>query len=118
MASGWVPMLRWSSLVVMVALSSACLADNVTFLRIDKSVLQQRLQQSPQGSDQRVRVLRTMFEEAGCPRQSVVVQSVPGQALPNVLCTLAGTDIGTILIAARFDYDERGEEGAVGWGGV
>ena len=111
-------MVRWSSLVVVVALSSACLADNVTFLRIDKSVLQQRLQQPPQSSDQRVRVVRKLFEEAGCPKQSVVVQSVPDQALPNVLCTLPGTDIGTILIASRLDYDERGDEGVVGWGGV
>ena len=111
-------MVRWSGLVVVVALSSACLADNVTFLRIDKTVIQKRLQLPPQSPDQRVRVLHKMFEEAGCPKKSVVVQSVPGQALPNVLCTVPGTDIGTILIAARLDYDERGEEGVVGWGGV
>ena len=111
-------MLRWSSLLVVFVLSSACLADNVTFLRIDKSVVQQRLQQTPQSPDQRVRDLRTMFEKAGCAKENVEVQTVPGQPLPNVLCTLPGTEFGTILIAARLDYDGRGEEGAVGWGGV
>ncbi|HEY4934769.1 MAG TPA: VWA domain-containing protein [Terriglobales bacterium] len=111
-------MFRWSSLLVVFALSSACLGDNVTFLRLDKSVVQQRLQQAPQNSDQRVRSLQTMFERAGCAKGNIEVQTVPGQALPNVLCTLPGTEFGTILIAARLDYDGRGEEGVVGWGGV
>src|SRR5271169_3820010 len=111
-------MLRWSSLFVVFALCSACFADNVTFLRIDKSVVQQRLHQAPQSPDQRARALQRMFIEAGCAKQNVEVQTVPGQPLPNVFCTLPGTDLGTILIAARLDYDERGEEGAVGWGGV
>jgi VWFA-related protein len=111
-------MLRWSGLFVVFALCSACFADNVTFLRIDKSIVQQRLQQAPQTPDQRARNLQKMFIEAGCAKQNVEVQTVPGQPLPNVFCTLPGTDLGTILIAARLDYDERGEEGAVGWGGI
>jgi VWFA-related protein len=111
-------MLRRSSLLVVFALSSACLADNVTFLRLDKSVVQQRLQQAPESSEQRVRTLREMFEKAGCPKKDVEVQAVPDQPMPNVLCTLPGTEFGTILIAARLDYDGRGDEGAVGWGGA
>jgi VWFA-related protein len=59
-----------------------------------------------------------MFEKAGCAKGNVELQTVPGQPLPNVICTLPGTEYGTILIAARLDYDGRGEEGAVGWGGV
>src|ERR1039458_5404903 len=111
-------MLRWSSLLVVFALSSACLADNVTFLRLDKTVVQQRLQQAPQDPGQRAHVLQTMFEKAGCAKGNVEVQTVPGQQQPNVICTLPGTEFGTILVAARLDYDGRGEEGAVGWGGV
>ena len=111
-------MLRWYSLLAVFALSSACLADNVTFLRVDKSVVQQRLQQAPQSPDQRVHSLRAMFEKAGCAKENVEVQTIPGQLLPNVICTLPGTEIGAILIAARLDYDGRGEEGAVGWGGL
>ena len=111
-------MFQWSSLLVVLALSSACLADNVTFLRLDRSVVEQRLQQAPENSDQRVRTLQTMFEKAGCAKGNVEVQAVPGQPLPNVICTLPGTEFGTILVAARIDYDGRGEEGAVGWGGV
>ena len=111
-------MLRWSSLLVVFALCSACLADNVTFLRLDKSVVEQRLQLAPQDPSQRAGILQTMFEKAGCAKGNVEVQTVPGQPLPNVICTLPGTEYGTILIAARLDYDGRGEEGAVGWGGV
>jgi len=111
-------MLRWSSLLAVLALSSACLADNVTFLRIDKSVVEQRVQNAPEDADQRVPTLRSMLKKAGCANDTIAVQPVPGQALPNVICTLPGTEYGTILIAARLDYDGRGEEGNVGWGGV
>lgn len=111
-------MLGSSSILVVFALFTACFADNVTFLRIDKSVVQQRLQQLPQAPDQRVRTLRTMFEKAGCAPKDIQVQPIPGQSLPNVLCTLPGTEIGAILVSARLDYDGRGDEGTVGWGGV
>ena len=111
-------MLRWSSLAAVLVLVSACLADNVTFLRIDKSVVNERVQNGPQSPDQRVAALRSMFEKAGCAKSEIQVQPVPDQPLPNVFCTVPGTEYGTILIAARLDYDGRGEEGAVGWGGV
>src|SRR5208283_4508577 len=111
-------MLRWLRLVAVLALSCACFADNVTFLRIDKSVVQQRLQEAPPTPEQRVRALRMMFEKAGCARQNIEVQSIPAQQLPNIICTLPGTEYGSILVATRIDYDGRGEEGAVGWGGV
>jgi len=111
-------MLRWSNLLVVLALFSPCLADNVTFLRVDKSVVQQRLQPVPGSPEQRVHALRAMFEKAGCAKANIEIQPVPDQSMPNVLCTLPGTEIGTILIAARLDYDGRGDEGAVGWGGV
>jgi VWFA-related protein len=101
-----------------LVLISACLADNVTFLRIDKSVVHERVQNAPQFPDQRVAALRSMFQKAGCGRSQIQVQPVPDQSLPNVLCTVPGTEYGTILITARLDYDGRGEEGSVGWGGV
>jgi len=111
-------MLRWSNLAAVLILLSAGFADNVTFLRIDQSVVHERVQNAPQSSDQRVAALRSMFEKAGCAKSAIQVQPVPDQPLPNVLCTVPGTEYGTILIAARLDYDRRGEEGAVGWGGV
>ena len=87
-------MFRRYSLVVLFALSGACLADNVTFLRIDKSIVQQRLQPSPQSAEQRVRATREMFEKAGCSPTQIQVQAVPGQPLPNVVCTLPGSEMG------------------------
>ncbi len=111
-------MLRWTSLICLGVFVSGCFADNVTFLRIDSSVVQQRMTAAPQTSEQRVQTLRTLFEKAGCSKANIEVQTVPGQAFPNVLCTLPGTEYGAILIATRIDYDGRGDEGAVGWGGA
>ena len=111
-------MLRWSYLVALLLLTCASVADNVTFLRVDKTIVQQRLDQAPPTTEQRVTVLRSMFEKAGCPRQNIQVQPVPDQSLPNVICTLPGTEFGTILVAARLDYDARGDEATVGWGGA
>src|SRR5271165_6187808 len=111
-------MLRWFHFAAFFLLSCASLADNVTFLRIDKSLVEQRIQQPPQSPEQRVTTLRAMFEKAGCAKQNIQVQTVPDRSLPNVFCTLPGTEYGTILIAARLDYDGRGDEGPVGWGGI
>lgn len=111
-------MFRWFHFAAFFLLSCASLADNVTFLRIDKSLVEQRVQQPPQTPEQRVTTLRAMFEKAGCAKQNIQVQAVPDQSLPNVLCTLPGAEYGTILVAARLDYDGRGDEGPVGWGGV
>jgi VWFA-related protein len=111
-------MLRWFHVAVLLVLSSATLADNVTFLRLDKSIVQQRIEQPPATPEQRVSTLRSMFERAGCPKQNIEVQSVPDQAIPNVVCTLPGTEYGSILISARMDYDGRGDEGQCGWSGI
>jgi VWFA-related protein len=111
-------MLRWFHLVTLLALTGASMADNVTFLRVDNTLVQQRIEQAPATSADRVATLRSMFEKAGCSRQNIQVQQVPDQPLPNVICTLPGTEFGTILVAARLDYDGRGDEGTVGWGGV
>ncbi len=111
-------LLACSGLIFLSGLIGTCVADNVTFLRIDRSIVQQRIQQAPQTPEQRVQTLRVMFEKAGCTKDKIQVQTVPDQAFPNVICTLPGSEYGTILIASRLDYDSRGDEGAVGWGGV
>ena len=111
-------MLRWSYLKALLLLTCTSVADKVTFLRVDQTIVQQRSDQAPPTTEQRVTVLRTMFEKAGCSRQNIQVQPVPDQVLPNVICTLPGTEFGTILVAARLDYDARGDEATVGWGGA
>ena len=63
-------MLRWLHLVILLALTCATVADNVTFLRVDRTLVQQRLDQAPPTSAQRVTTLRSMFEKAGCARQT------------------------------------------------
>jgi len=80
-------MLRWFHFAAFLLLSCASLADNVTFLRIDKSLVEQRVQQQPQSPEQRVTTLRAMFEKAGCAKPNIQVQTVPDQSLPNVICT-------------------------------
>ena len=111
-------MVRWTHLAVFLVLACTALADNVTFLRIDKSVIIQKLEQVPATPADRVRELRAMFERAGCPKDKIEVQTVPDQQLPNLFCTLPGTEYGTILVSARLEYDSRGDENLVGWGGV
>ncbi len=111
-------MLRRFQFVALLALTCASVADNVTFLRVDKTLVQQRVEQAPPTTAQRVTALRLMFEKAGFLRRNIQVQPVPDQPFPNVICTLPGTELGTILVAARLDYDDRGDENKVGWGGV
>lgn len=111
-------MLRWFHIVSLLALTCDSMADNITFLRVDKTLVQQRIEQAPSTPSERVETLRSMFEKAGCSKRNIQVQSIPDSPFTNVICTLPGTEFGTILVSARLDYDGRGDEGKVGWGGV
>jgi len=111
-------MLRSTSLLGIILFASVCPADNVTFLRIDRTVVQQRATAAPRTPEHRVQTLVGLFEKAGCSKDKIEVQKVPDQPLPNVLCTLPGTDYGAILVATRIDYDGRGDEDTVGWGDI
>jgi VWFA-related protein len=105
-------------LLVLFTITLTCIADNLTFMRIDRSVIEQRLQAMPTTDTDRVKLLRSQFKTAGCPAELIEEQAIPDETLPNVICTLPGTEPGAILIGTRLDYKASGAEELVNWGGV
>jgi VWFA-related protein len=87
-------------------------------MRIDRSVIEKRIQTVPATDQDRVDTLRSQFKAAGCKPDMLEEQQVPDVELPNIICTLPGPDPGAIVIGARLDSKAHGEEAVVDWGSV
>ena len=107
---------RFPKVFVVVCLVVACFADNLIYMRIDKSVVEKRIQSVPATDQDRVNRLRSQFNAAGCKPDMLQEQRVPDVELPNLICTLPGPDPGAIVIAARLDSKAHGDEALVDWG--
>ena len=104
--------------VLVLALTTAGLADTVIYVRIHRPLIEQRLKLAPSTKLDRLILLRTMFEQAGCKANQISEQEVPDQDLPNMICTLPGSNEGTIVVGVRADYKAHGPENAVDWSGL
>jgi VWFA-related protein len=110
-------LVRVLKLLSLSIICVACFADNLTYLRIDRSVIEKRIQTVPATDTDRVSTIRAQFKAAGCPSDQLQEQAVPGEELPNMICILPGPDPGAIVIATRMDSKSHGEEALVDWGG-
>ena len=111
-------MTRFLKLFLVVGLVVGGFADNLTYMRIDRSVIEKRIQSVPATEQDRIARLRSQFRAAGCTANMMQEQQVPDIDLSNLICTLAGPDPGAILIGARLDSKAHGDEALVDWGSV
>ena len=111
-------MVRFAKLLVVVCLVVACLADNLIYMRLDRAVIEKRLQSIPPTDQDRVDTLQSQFKAAGCKPDMLQEQQVPDADLPNLICILPGPDPGAIVIGARLDSRAHGDDALVDWGSV
>ena len=111
-------LLRTIGLLLLFGVALACLADSLTYLRIDQSVIEKRIATVPANDKERINTIRAQFRAAGCAPNQIQEQAIPGGELPNVICTLPGALPGVILIASRLDSQAHGDEARVDWGSV
>ncbi len=109
-------MFRILKALVFLIISVACLADNLTYMRIERTVIEKRLQTVPATDQERVETIRSQFKAAGCAPDLIQEQVVPNEELPNLICIVPGPEPGAIVIAARLDSNAHGEEAMVDWG--
>jgi len=109
---------RFLKLFVVLSLVVVCVADNLTYMRIDRSLIEKHIQTVPPSDQDRVATLRAQFRAAGCAPDQIQEQQVPDVELPNIICTLPGPEPGAVLIGARLDSKAHGEEALVDWGSV
>jgi len=108
---------RFLKPLVIVALAAACLADNLTYMRVERSVIDKRLETAPATDMDRADILRSQFKAAGCAPDMIQEQVVPDEELPNLICIVPGGDPGAIVVATRLESRAKGEEAIVDWGG-
>ncbi len=102
-------------LFAVVALTTCSFAANLTYVRVDEPIVESRLALKPVDQAARLTMLRNQFLKAGCTADQIKEQPVPGQDQPNLICTLPGTEPGSIVIGARSDYQSKGDELKVDW---
>jgi uncharacterized protein YkwD len=86
----------------------------VAYLRLDSGIVERRLKQKPADAKARLRMIRQQFRDAGCDPKTSREQTVQGEMLPNVICTLPGSAEGTVVFSAPLEYSEVDETGS-GW---
>ena len=108
-------MRRVLQLFAVVVLTTCSFAANLTYVRVDEPIVAGRLALKPVDQAARLTMLRNQFLKAGCAADQIKEQHVPGQDQPNLICTLPGTEPGSIVIGARSDYQSKGDELKVDW---
>src|SRR5580765_1984733 len=90
------------SLVILLGvLITPCLADSITYGRVDRPLIAEQLKLVQEGESDRVHSLHKLLQKAGCPQ--VMEQAVPKEDLPNVICLLPGEEEGTIIVGAALE---------------
>jgi VWFA-related protein len=84
-------------------------------MRVDRSVIEKRLQPVPATEKEQVDALKTQFRAAGCAQEMIQEQAVPDEELPNVICMVPGPDPGAIVVGTRLDGKSKGDEADVDW---
>ena len=102
-------------LFAVVVLTTCSFAANLTYVRVDEPIVEGRLALKPVDQAARLTMLRNQFLKAGCTADQIKEQHVTGQDQPNLICTLPGTEPGSIVIGARSDYQSKGDELKVDW---
>ena len=103
-------MLRFLKLSLVFILVTVCLADNLTYMRVDRSVIEKRLTPVPATDTERVDAIRAQFRAAGCAPDMMQEQAVPNEELPNLICMVPGPDPGAIVIGTRLESNAKGDE--------
>ena len=106
--------LKFSLVFVLV---TVCLADNLIYMRVDRSVIEERLQPVPADDAERVNTIRAQFRAAGCATDMMQEQAIPNEELPNLICIVPGPDPGAIVVGTRLESRAKGDEAEVDWGG-
>lgn len=92
---------------------------SLSVLRIDQSVVEQRLSPLPKTHKERLDRLRQQFRESGfCGAKHIQEQVVPGQAEPNLICRIPGTARTAIVIGVDAAYKSEKTEAMVQWSGL
>ncbi len=114
----------WSSSFVRFSVLLLCLSGwaSLSFGQsaqsaiLDRSVIEDRLDDFPGDNQQRQKSLSQLFVEAGC--ENISEQQVSLTSAPNTICTLKGSSNAVIVVGGHFDKVHRGDGVVDNWSGA
>ena len=106
--------MKWLVRLLAITLVTTCSGDNLVYVRVHRPLIEAQLRLGPSSDADRLHVLRSILEKAGCPQ--ILEQTVPKEDFPNLICLLPGKEEGTIVIGASSRYSDAGAGAASGWG--
>lgn len=101
-----------------VVFCAGAAAQRINFTKVSQSVVDTRLELEAADDAGRLANLKQAFQQAGCKDENLVEQQVEGSELPNLVCTLPGTEDTVVVVGAH--YDARNADRAVvdNWSGA
>ncbi|MBI3474357.1 MAG: VWA domain-containing protein [Acidobacteria bacterium] len=103
----------WSFLI-LAALATPCFSDSITYVRVDRPLIQEHLKLARDAEGDRIQTLRNLLKKSGCPQ--VIEQEVPKEEFPNLICLMPGEEEGTIVVGASSDYAAEDAKSPGQWG--
>ncbi len=107
---------RWA--VLWLAVAGAARGQAIRFDAVPQGTIRANLEAAPEKNAGREAEVRALFERAGCAGEALTEQAVKHAKWPNVICTMAGTGDGEIVIGAHYDFVERGKGVVDNWTGA
>ncbi len=105
-------------LFILLTGVKTCWPQSGRISRIGIDTIEDRLRRYGDTDPERSKILRQMFEEAGCRDQRLRIQPVTGADAPNIICSLQGETGEVIIVGAHFDFVAEGEGVADNWSGA
>ena len=106
--------MKWLARLLAILLPVAvCSGDNIVYVRVHRPMIQAKLKLEPDAEAGRPSTLHSLFANACCPQ--IQEQPVPQEDLPNLICTLPGTEEGIIVVGASLQY-AADRAAPAGWG--
>jgi Zn-dependent M28 family amino/carboxypeptidase len=92
-------------------------AEQVHCWNTDKHTLETALEAAPKENREREKALETSFVANGCSGAKLQHQEVKGHG-SNLICEIAGSEAGVIIVGAHFDHVQRGDGIVDNWSGA
>ncbi len=104
--------------VLSLAASLPAVAQSISFSRIGRPIIENRLKAVATDNAARLEALKKMFAQAGCTGDQLTEQKVKGSKLPNLICTLPGKTKSAVVVGAHYDAAEPAHAVVDNWTGA
>ena len=111
-------LVRCAAAVALAAALAAGQAQAPVSHALPRETIEARLRAFSSRNSVRRDRLEALFADAGCTGENFLSQKVDGSRLPNLVCTLPGTEDSVIIVGAHFDCVDLGEGVVDNWSGA